>query len=197
MKHQSIKRLLLSAVFLFALLSPMGALAEHLQFMGVPINGTISTFHQKLLAKGLRPSTYNNRLEVGVRAFEGRFAGYDVTIFVYYDETSKIVYQCRVAFEDESQSDARSRLSIFKQNIADKYRYNSLNSEELKVDYSQDEYGFAIFSDYPVDDPDVLGSIELSVNGKKDNWSGKYWLAIDYTDYINSEKHKSRLINDL
>lgn len=73
----------------------------HLKYMGIPITGTITQFQNKLAAKGIK---YNQpmsaRLDAGTRGFNGTFAGNKVTIFVYYDIRSKIVYRVKSVIED-------------------------------------------------------------------------------------------------
>ena len=66
------KRILIALLFIF---SCIGAMAqntnEHLKFMGIPINGTLESFTQKLVAKGLkREHAWDNAL-----LLKGTFAG--------------------------------------------------------------------------------------------------------------------------
>ena len=66
------KRILIALLFVF---SCIGAMAqntnEHLKFMGIPINGTLESFTQKLVAKGLkREHAWDNAL-----LLKGTFAG--------------------------------------------------------------------------------------------------------------------------
>lgn len=82
-------------VWLLALVSILGYaqnLTEHMSFMGIPINGTITQFQTKLQGKGCALDRItNSQLGVGCRAFTGKFVDNKVNIFVYYDEKTKIV----------------------------------------------------------------------------------------------------------
>lgn len=68
--------------FLFTLaltLSVINIMAqEHLTFMGIPIEGSMSEFCEKIKEKGFTPIDIKNDLSV----FTGRFTGEDVMIFI-------------------------------------------------------------------------------------------------------------------
>ena len=68
--------LLLVAIFSFAVQ------AKHLEFMGIPITGSITSFQSKLIAKGCSVSKDTNQYPIGIRAFKGIFAGKDCDIIV-------------------------------------------------------------------------------------------------------------------
>ncbi len=53
------------------------AQTEHLNFMGIPLNGTITQFQTKLMAKGAKPDAkMNKELSAGCRMFKGEQDGY-------------------------------------------------------------------------------------------------------------------------
>ena len=66
------KRILIALLFVFSCIGAMAQNAnEHLKFMGIPINGTLESFTQKLVAKGLkREHAWDNAL-----LLKGTFAG--------------------------------------------------------------------------------------------------------------------------
>ena len=66
------KRILIAFLFVFSCIGAMAQNAnEHLKFMGIPINGTLESFTQKLVAKGLkREHAWDNAL-----LLKGTFAG--------------------------------------------------------------------------------------------------------------------------
>ena len=66
------KRILIALLFVFSCIGVMAQNAnEHLKFMGIPINGTLESFTQKLVAKGLkREHAWDNAL-----LLKGTFAG--------------------------------------------------------------------------------------------------------------------------
>ena len=99
---------------LFCLLLVVAAFAQtsngHLKYMGIPITGTIAQFQAKLVAKGVK---YNQQLssmlEAGTRSFNGTFAGNKVTIFVYYDIRSTIVYRVKSVIKDLKEDIAEQK----------------------------------------------------------------------------------------
>ena len=66
------KRIFIALLFVFSCIGAMAQNAnEHLKFMGIPINGTLESFTQKLVAKGLkREHAWDNAL-----LLKGTFAG--------------------------------------------------------------------------------------------------------------------------
>lgn len=66
------KRILIALLFIFSCIGAMAQNAnDHLKFMGIPINGTLESFTQKLVAKGLkREHAWDNAL-----LLKGTFAG--------------------------------------------------------------------------------------------------------------------------
>lgn len=81
------KRLL---TFIIAVVCCVIMQAKHLEFMGIPINGTITSFQTKLQAKGCTLSKDNNQLPTGNRGFKGVFAGKDCNINVLYDHKTSL-----------------------------------------------------------------------------------------------------------
>ena len=63
---------------------------EHLKFMGIPINGTLESFTQKLVAKGLK----RERGWENTGAFSGTFAGEsNCEVYVKRIPSRNIVYK--------------------------------------------------------------------------------------------------------
>lgn len=91
------KKLLFALVL--ACISLCGFSQEHLSFKGIPITGSISTFCQKLKAKGfvLQASQGN------IRFFKGDFTGRQATVGVVAADNGQDVFTVAVFF-DESDS---------------------------------------------------------------------------------------------
>lgn len=112
-------------LWLFAIISIVGIAqntTEHLSYMGIPITGTITQFQTKLQAKrcSLDKQT-SNSLGVGCRAFKGNFIGNKVTIFVYYDEKTKVVYRVKSVISKISESIADQKYEYIKNMLLQKY----------------------------------------------------------------------------
>jgi len=90
------------AIFLFML--SVCANAQHMKFLGIPLDGTINSFHEKLVAKGYKPDTqYNAQCAPGGRLFLGTFFGKEAAIHTYYNPKTKIIYRAKACIEDNDK----------------------------------------------------------------------------------------------
>ena len=197
-------------LWLFAIISIVGIAqntTEHLSYMGIPITGTITQFQAKLQAKrcSLDKQT-SNSLGVGCRAFKGNFIGNKVTIFVYYDENTKVVYRVKSVISKISENIADQKYEYIKNMLLQKYGMTYSNYGEQTGKES-----FSILVDGKLLNPKMdLTSLPLSSNGFKGNidlfiakdetflsYPFDYNLHIDYYDAINYEKHLNRDLEDI
>lgn len=187
------KSFILLIISIVALCIPVQA--QHLKFMGIPLNGTITQFQSKLTAKGVKyDKTLSQDLSAGTRVFDGTFAGEKAKIFVYYDPSTKIVYRAKAAIGCESES------------ICD-YKYNELKSllsskymdayEESGYQDGHESYLFVISQDVGKDLRDLVGTIGIYVSQSDFLYPYEYFLQIDYTDYANSNKSEESKMKDL
>ena len=126
------KRILIAFLFVF---SCIGAMAqntnEHLKFMGIPINGTLESFTQKLVAKGLkREHAWEDQVFL-----RGTFAGNnDCNIFVITVPNRNIVSAVVVCLPPrETWAWLESDYNEFKQMLTSKYGEPSQHSETFKA----------------------------------------------------------------
>ena len=197
-------------LWLFAIISIVGIAqntTEHLSYMGIPITGTITQFQAKLQAKrcSLDKQT-SNSLGVGWRAFKGNFIGNKVTIFVYYDENTKVVYRVKSVISKISENIADQKYEYIKNMLLQKYGMTYSNYGEQTGKES-----FSILVEGKLLNPKMdLTSLPLSSNGFKGNidlfiakdetflsYPFDYNLHIDYYDAINYEKHLNRDLEDI
>ena len=197
-------------LWLFAIISIVGIAqntTEHLSYMGIPITGTITQFQAKLQAKrcSLDKQT-SNSLGVGCRAFKGNFIGNKVTIFVYYDENTKVVYRVKSVISKISENIADQKYEYIKNMLLQKYGMTYSNYGEQTGKES-----FSILVEGKLLNPKMdLTSLPLSSNGFKGNidlfiakdetflsYPFDYNLHIDYYDAINYEKHLNRELEDI
>lgn len=180
--------------------------AEHLSFMGIPINGTVTQFQNKLLSKGcVLDKAISQSLNVGCRAFKGKFVGDKVDIYVYYNETTKNVYRVKAVVSGVSENLADQEYEKIKRMLLTKY-----GSDFCTYGTQADKEAFSVLvaSENLADDID--SSLSLSANGfkgevdlfiSKDDSAIRYpfWynLHIDYIDAINNEKHQSQSLEDI
>lgn len=116
------------------LMIALSANAQHLTFSGIPIDGNINAFSQKLAAKGYRVSKKNASLNFpNTRLFEGNYMGQKVELYVSYVKTSKIVYEVKVVYGDTQKSFCDNFIEKIKASIETKYngRFEKENSQMI------------------------------------------------------------------
>ncbi len=95
-----------------------GYAQEHLSFKGIPIEGSISTFCQKLKAKGL----VQIHSEDNIRLFSGDFTGRDASIGVIADQSGKNVFSVVVILpKSEEWNTLVSTYEYYKDLYTEKY----------------------------------------------------------------------------
>lgn len=143
---------------------------------------------------------------MGCRAFKGNFIGNKVTIFVYYDEKTKVVYRVKSVISKISESIADQKYEYIKNMLLQKYGMTYSNYGEQTGKES-----FSILVEGKLLNPKMdLTSLPLSSNGFKGNidlfiakdetflsYPFDYNLHIDYYDAINYEKHLNRDFEDI
>lgn len=181
------KKLVITLLFsLVTLLSY--AQTEHVQFMGIPINGTINQFQQKLQAKGIKYDQAASReVGVGTRVFKGIFAGEDSQFFVAYIPKSKIVYYVGVVIKCYSEDVAQSKLNKFKSLLEDKYVYWEEMSTTDGLCYIIPSKNFT----------DAIGSVRLWYEYDPTIYPNPYTLYVKYTDYANSILYENSISGDI
>lgn len=90
------KKLLSLVILLLATVAPGAMAADHALFMGIPMNGSLSAFCNKLVSqKGLRIVERDN--DRGVYTLSGRFMGYnDCEFYVFDNDNTDMVFQIDV-----------------------------------------------------------------------------------------------------
>lgn len=172
--------------------------AKHLEFMGIPIDGTINSFQTKLLAKGCSLASNNKELPSGVRGFKGVFAGIDSEIIVWYNHRTKEVYKVRaVADCGTSLENCHNTFYYFKNLISQKYQDNSLNSDNF-VDSGNGEYEYDwIIMQPPIEvGAHAIGTIDIFIINY-DTFPSSYGVSITYEDFENSKNNEKETLNDL
>ena len=126
------KRILIALLFVFSCIGAMAQNAnEHLKYMGIPINGTLESFTQKLVAKKIK----SIQAAEGVGLFNGTFAGKnDCNIFVATVPNRNIVSKVVVCLPPrETWAWLESDYNQFKQMLTSKYGEPFQHSETFKA----------------------------------------------------------------
>ncbi len=176
------KRLL--SLFTIIMTCASVSMAAHLEFMGIPINGSISHFQSKLIANGLKyDKQMSEELPKGLRAFTGQFAGEEPdNIVVKYNTKNNIVANVLVFFIYDDKDDAIDILEQFEELYDAKYP--QANAQE-----GTDENGNRIVM-YEFEE----GVIGLSIEENDDD---TYSAIISYIDYANHETLQNNIMDDL
>lgn len=195
-----IATVLLSALLLCSVTESF-AQNEHLKFAGIPIDGTISQFHQKLIAKGYTIDKDAISRD-NVRRYKGTFAGEQCSVVIYFDEHTKIVYRAKVLISELSEEIAEQKYSSLKSRLIKKYdESSSLHTpgerdglETFSINPMREKY-----NEYLTRWKNSYGEIDIYRAKNADNFNYPYhfYLHIDYEDQINSDAHEKNVEDDL
>lgn len=188
------KKLLL---LLFITCASISAIAqEHLSFKGIPIEGSITTFCQKLKAKGLVQVHSENN----IRLFTGDFTGRDATIGVVADQTGKNVFSVVVIFQKSGEWNTLvNTYDYYKELYTEKYGNPSF-SRENNPSRSNDNISLM----YEVHQGTVVygsvfnapgGTIELSIDNADGVYQGQ--VIIRYKDTLNIEGKRQSDLDEI
>lgn len=174
--------LILCTLFISVSLGAQSKSNQHLKFMGIPINGSITNFQNKLIAKGFKYDKAGSMaLESPTRIFKGQFAGETAQLFVYSDRDQKFVYRVKAIIQRDSEEQILSMMRMYRKQLVEKY---STYAEEGTYKGNESYY-------IPVEN----GWIDLYY--VQNVYDIGYSLQIDYWDEANSQKHEANNMNDL
>ena len=182
------KSIILLIISIVALCIPMQA--QHMKFMGIPITGTITQFQSKLTAKGVKYDKASSQLlPSGVRAYSGTFAGEDAKIYVYYNTTSKVVYEAKAVMSYATESSRDSKYDDLKSLLLSKYA-----DAQTGTDYQEghEAFYFRVFDGFS-----PLGIISIFCSENIYAYPLDKQLHISYTDYLNYLDNDDSIMDDL
>jgi hypothetical protein len=209
------KLLLLSLLFvvLFA-----HAKSEHLKFMGIPLDGKISSFNRELQKKGFVLDAFSGK-EFDGYIYNGIFAGEKAQVFVYFDAKSKIVYQAAVIIKRYSKDSVIKLYEDMRDMLDEKYSQNEAVRfyENMLVEYGEEmkEEGITPFQWKRTTEEEgyeatticlpnsernhLLGDIKVFVRDMISNVtnSTEYYLFIKYSDWQNDNSQRKNRMDDL
>ncbi len=162
---------------------------SHLKFMGIELNGTISSFQSKLLAKGLKVSPMSKSSPNGTRVFDGTFSGEEATIYVWYNTRTKIVYRAKAMIMREGEESIKQLKSSFESKLDIKYGTDTKKVNKVKDDYLHEFYQCS----YMLDN----GMVDLFIGSTGYTSLGTFILHIDYNDLQNAVNNTVEEIDDL
>ncbi len=192
------KRLFISLLFIICtLISFAQNESEHLTFKGVPIDGTLREYVEKMRNAGFEYVGEENK----TANLQGEFAGFkEFTIVVSTLKSKDLVNSIGVIFPaNEKWWGVESDYNKLKSMLVQKYGEPSQCSEKFKgytpdtdsekrLKLMSDEYSwFSIFNT-------PKGNIQLSIAYQL---SIGCFVTLEYSDKINTESIRSHAINDL
>lgn len=172
---------------ILALTFAMLCQAQHMKFMGIPIDGTINQFTQKLATKGIKIHPENAKKSgIDNRYFYGKFMNRQAVFWVWYNPKTKIVYDVKVILYGHYE-ETKQMYDNVKTIVNEKYKISKIQKGEL-VDGTETEM-FTICDD----NGKFIGFISLA----KESEYGDYWLSIFYSDAINNIKNSKTEYDDI
>lgn len=172
------------------------AQTNHMKFMGIPIEGTLNSFVQKLKNKGYIFITQQN----GSVALKGEFAGYKDCIIVVkrFSDRDQVQYAGVCFPQEETWTGITNYYYTLKDRLSKKYGEPECIEEFSDRDPSSDYLKFhAILNDechYISDFPCENGMIRLTIC-KRDSNSASVFLV--YIDKTNAIEFQQKVMDDL
>ncbi len=161
------------SLLLFVFLTMSVVAQQRMNFLGKPLGCSISTFKQRMVAKGYK---YKGEIETNIYYFDGVFGGDDVTIGACVSPKSKTVYRIAVVYtniSDYSRKDIDIKKELLKTSFINKYGFYPIEDDEFTSWYF----------DY--------GTIHI-----KTEYSGSTKIIIWYCDSLAEEKYKREQESD-
>ena len=167
----------------------------HLKFKGVPIDGSLTEFVNKMKTAGFT----HIGTQDGMAALQGDFAGYkNCTVAVFTVKPLNVVSMIGVIFQSrDNWADLESDYDIFKEMLTEKYGAPAVVIEEFKRTPQDDNdkiYELRMnrctwASAFQTE----LGEIELSI----EHQDFQSRVVLRYRDKINTEKVRKQALEDL
>ena len=191
---------------------------DHFNFMGIPLDGKISSFNRELKKKGFSLEPYVGKEFDGTYIYKGIFAGNLAQVFVFYDVKTKIVYQACVVIERNSKYLVIDSYKDMCNKLEEKYindegvaymrklnrekgeqmKENGVNPFEWKLITNEDGYEATTFIIPSLKTGRFKGLIKVFVcesNIERPS-SNKYKLYIRYTDWANDKSNQDNIMDD-
>jgi len=173
----------------------VSAQTNHMKFKGIPMEGTLQNFTNKLKLKGYTPMGIKD----GVSLLNGEFAGYkDCQIYAIADKSGMI---CKVAVifpKMDRWSELESCYNKYKSMLTEKYGAPESCTEIFQNDYIDDDNRrmhelkmdrCKYITDFVCDE----GDIKLEISHE----SFTCFVILSYFDKVNQDKLRKKIMDDL
>ena len=188
------KRIVIVLTVLFATISMMAQ--EHLSFKGIPIEGSMTEFCQKLKAKGFTSIGQKNN----VTLFTGDFTGREATVGVNATDDGQNVFAVVVLFDPSGEWNTLvNTYDYYKDLYTRKYGEPAASTEKNPAPSDSNsslmmevDEGTVVYSAWEVTGGDILLGIE-KYSGE--DYEGR--VTICYCDSQNAEAKIKRDLEDI
>lgn len=172
--------------------------AQHLKFMGIPLNVTIDDFEARIINKGMCSDSIMNILgkEGDFRVYNGLFCGHDVSIRANYLHDNKLVCFTTVELKSKNLVYIEQVFNEFKVMLKEKYPNSSISYD------TYNGFNACVLSVFSIPTNKKKSRIkigDISMFMDKYQWGDEtyYFLKLNYIDNINYKKYRLTKFNDL
>lgn len=182
-------------IMLTLLVGVCPAQTEHMKFKGIPMEGTLQSFTNKLKAKGYEPVTIKD----GISLLLGEFGGYKNCTICAIADKSGMICKVSVFFPDmDKWGDLEGCYLNYKSMLSEKYGEPTTCVEEFQDEYADDDFRklhavkmdrckyYSVFSGNN-------GEIQLEITHQDFNCN----VMISYFDKANQDKLRQQIMDDL
>ena len=177
---------------------------QHMKFMGIPIDGTLTSFTKELKKKGFKHVEAFDSEQI--KFFVGNFAGYDncyIQVIAISPENSRVV-AVAVSFPlDEQWSDLASKYNNLKRRLTSKYGEPATCVERFQASAQPDDDFMKMLyvkqdrCEYESNFVNEEGYIVLNiVHANKGGYDFSY-VSLVYVDRVNRESMEQDVMDDL
>ena len=173
------------------------AVSPHMTFKGIPIDGTIESFSQKLVEKGFTVVGANSQMV----ALSGTFAGFEgCTVAVNSLEKKNLTSMVVVMFpEKDKWAVLEAQYAYLKDMLTEKYGKAAKNTEAFKGQVGNEDKDklqklIADECTYESVFATAYGVIKLQISHAK---SAKCYVSLGYIDAKNSDPKRQAAMDDV
>ena len=166
----------------------------HMKFMGIPLNGNVELFTQKLKAKGLTCDVAKTKASPsGVKIYKGLFMGEDSEFMIFFNPKDKNVFAAEVSMEFSSLELAKTPFANILEQLKEKY---SKAIVDVMNDSDGKEEGFQFYVP-DAEEKKMLGLIMQKLIKPDGVFQRKYLISLFYCDVENFKKSENKNYEDL
>lgn len=166
----------------------------HMKFMGIPMNGSVELFTQKLKAKGLTCDVAKTKASPsGVKIYKGLFMGEDSEFMIFFNPKDKNVFAVEVSMDYSSLELAETPFTNIFNQLKEKY---SKAVVTVLKDSDGDPEGFQFYVP-DAEEKKMLGLIIYKLRKPDGLLQREYTISLLYSDVDNFKKSENKNYDDL